>query len=72
MTYACSVQAFIIAPLYNNKSDSPVDEPDDTSSEQSNPEGAACKATKSQLEGELRRLSSEVSEARKTADTQVK
>ncbi len=71
MTYACSVQASTISSLYNNESDSPEDAPNDTASGKTNTKGAARKATKSQLEGELRRLSSEVAEAREAAEAQT-
>jgi len=71
MTYARSVQASIVASFYNNAFDSPEDTPDDTASGQTNPKGAARKATKSQLDGELRRLSSEVTEAREAAEAQA-
>jgi len=65
------VQASTLASLHNNESDSPENAPDDTASGQINPKGAACKATKSQLEGELKRLSSVVAEVREAADAQA-
>ena len=71
MTYACSVQSSTVASLYNNELDSPDDAPEDTASGHAISKGAAHKATKSQLEGELRRLSSKIAELRETADTQA-
>ena len=70
MTYARSEQASTFASLHNNESDSPEDAPNDTASGKTKTKGAARKATKSQLEGELRRLSSEVAEAREAAEAQ--
>jgi hypothetical protein len=71
MTYARSVQASTIASLHNNESNSPEDVSNDTASGKTYSNGAAHKATKSQLEGELRRLSSEVAEAREAVDAQA-
>ena len=71
MTYAPSGQASTVASLHNNELDSPEDAPNKTASEQINPKGVACKATKSWLEGELRRLSSVVTNAREAADVQT-
>ena len=64
------MQASTITSIYNNESDSPEGAPNDTASGQTNPKGAACKATKSQLEGELWNLSPEV-EVREAADAQA-
>ena len=82
MTYSCSVQASIISFLDNNELDTL--EPDDVSEETTqqftyntastrhrNSTGSAHKATKSQLEGELQRLLSEIAEAREAADAQA-
>ena len=64
MIYSLPMQASTIAYPYKNELDSPEDASNDTASGQTITNGAACKATKSQLEAD-------VAEVREAAEAQA-